>query len=503
MKTDRLIVIMLPVLLFAALTHAQYADWEHSGSIYIITTAEGADLPASVSEQDFPLLVRLHEDFFDFDQAKGNGQDIRFASDEGIPLPYQIEEWNPAGGSASIWVKIPNIRGNARQAVKMHWGNSSASSQSDGEKVFGTDGGFAGVWHLGDNLEDATGNNLNGTNHDSVDTRGIIGDGQRFGKRTFIGCGEEVSCLPAGNADRSMSAWINPVSYESGPTIGGWGKQGARHLSYMVMSDRGMVKFHGYAADPEGITKAPFGQWHHAALTISGGRIRFYLDGAEDHSDDIAVLDTSSPSGCYIGKHTPRPGPWARHFQGALDEVRFGSVARSPGWIRLCYENQKPLQRLTGPVVQEGSDFSVSQSAVTIREGSSEAITGTAGGAQKVYWILKAGDEEEVYAVDRFNLSFDAGRVVGDKSIILQFKAIYPDETKTRDIAILIKEDIPEPVFILKAPAKWDGRETIEIVPEVNNLQQMQAKGAGEFWRRSIRLSPENSSSKGPRTAGP
>jgi hypothetical protein len=43
-----------------------YQGWLHSGSIYILTTPEGADLPASTSEEGFPLLVRLHKDFFDF-----------------------------------------------------------------------------------------------------------------------------------------------------------------------------------------------------------------------------------------------------------------------------------------------------------------------------------------------------------------------------------------------------------------------------------------------------
>ena len=83
--------------------------------------------------------------------------------------------------------------------------------------------------------------------------------------------------------------------------------------------------------------------------------------------------------------------------------------------------------------------------------------------------------------MDRFQFTFDAGRVTGDKSATLQFKAVYADEVKTRDIPITIREDIPEPVFTLKAPATWDGRATIEVVPQIANLEAMQAKGAGEL----------------------
>jgi hypothetical protein len=33
----------------------------------------------------------------------------------------------------------------------------------------------------------------------------------------------------------------------------------------------------------------------------------------------------------------------SRHLDGAaVDEVRVESVARSPSWIKLCYENQRP-----------------------------------------------------------------------------------------------------------------------------------------------------------------
>ena len=44
-----------------------------------------------------------------------------------------------------------------------------------------------------------------------------------------------------------------------------------------------------------------------------------------------------------------------------------------------------------------------------------------------------------------------------------------------------VKEDIPEPVFTLEAPAAWNGRDTIEVVPVISNLAAMQAKGAGEL----------------------
>ena len=71
---------------------ARYPGWQHEGSIYILTTPEGANLTATASVEDFPLLVRLGKGVFDFSQAQPKGEDIRFADCTGKPLSYQIEE---------------------------------------------------------------------------------------------------------------------------------------------------------------------------------------------------------------------------------------------------------------------------------------------------------------------------------------------------------------------------------------------------------------------------
>lgn len=133
--------VLLTILLARPITAEEpYLGWQHSGSIFILTTPEGANLPASTSEDGFPLLVRLHKDFFNFTQAKANGEDLRFSSN-GTPLPFQIDEWDPANGTAGVWVRIPTIKGNARQGIKMHWGRGDATSESNGAAVFDASNG--------------------------------------------------------------------------------------------------------------------------------------------------------------------------------------------------------------------------------------------------------------------------------------------------------------------------------------------------------------------------
>ena len=54
------IILSMLFVLSSGIASAQYPDWQHSGTIFILTTPEGADLPATARETDFPLLLRLN-----------------------------------------------------------------------------------------------------------------------------------------------------------------------------------------------------------------------------------------------------------------------------------------------------------------------------------------------------------------------------------------------------------------------------------------------------------
>ena len=495
---------------FLAQVSAHYEDWKHSGSMYLVTDSAGADLPASAVEKNFPLLVRLNKEYFDFRQAKPQGEDVRFSS-KGKPLAYQIERWDVKRGEAEIWVRIPSIKGKDQQEIQMHWGNEKVTGESNGEQVFRTTEGFAAVWHLGDTLDDSTSNNLDGVNRrdkPTTNTTGIIGDAQEFGVNQILvirppgaKSGRRVTCMPSGNSDRTMSAWVNPTSFEgrnwAQASIGGWGEpeQGQKPnmgLSYFTMTGRGQPRFHLYGFDPRCDSLLPRNEWRHVALAVSGDMVRFYVDGILERTINnngeevrkLGTLRTPVSTAVDLGDHGNGRGP----FNGALDEVRFESVARSANWLKLCYENQKPLQLLVGPLVQDGDKFSVSKSNIEMEEGASIALSAKAGGARKVYWVLQDGDQEEILAVDSFSYTFDAGRVAEDKKVALLFRAVFASGVKTLTIPVAIRECVPDPAYTLKAPKRWNGRDEMEIVPSISNLKEMKSKGAGELnysWKVS------------------
>lgn len=456
---------------------AQYPDWQHSGSMFILTTPEGANLPAAAAVKDFPLLVRLHKDFFDFSQAKADGADLRFSTSAGEPLAFQIEEWDSVGGIASIWVRIPTIQGNARQEVKLHWGKTDAASESSGKAVFSESNGYLTVLHMGDVVKDEAG---------SVETKdvgttpiaGRIGTARHLAGRQGIFCGEKIENYPVGAAPHTTEAWIR-AEKSNGRALA-WGNEHGQGKVVMHFMSPPHVKMECYfsGADVASQGRLPMNEWIHIVHTYQQGDSRIYVNGELSNASKTpnAPLALKTPARLYIGG-------WYNdyNFVGDIDEVRISNVTRSAEWVKLQHENQKAMQMLVGPVVQAGHVLAVSPATATVDEGNSVSFAAQAGGALKVSWILKSDGQEKVVAVDRFAFTFDAGRVTGDRAVTLQFKAVYADRVETKDIAVAVKETIPDPVFRLSAPTAWDGRTTINVWSQVTNLSTIQAKGAGEL----------------------
>lgn len=464
------LLLCLSFLVLNPVARAQYADWKHSGSFYILTTPEGADLPSTAELLDFPLLVRLHKDFFNFDNVRPQGEDIRFSSAEGKPLKYEIDQWDKTNGFASIWVRIPLIKGNQRQKLNLHWGNQKCESESNGKAVFNELNGYAAVMHLGEIMEDSTGMVMV-KNQGTSDAPGVIGRGRRLAGRQGLFLGENISTFPVGANGSSTEAWFK--ADKPNGTVVAWGKEQRPGKVMMNVLSPPRVAIQCYFADVDAKNGISLGNWFHVVHTYEKGNSRVYVNGVLE-GNTKPILDIPTPARMWIGG-------WYNNynFVGDVDEVRVSKVSRSADWIKLQYENQKPMQTVTGLVVDQGNTFSVSKKELSIKEGKSEVVRAEVKGAQKIYWILKKDGVDTVVAVDRLGLNIEAPRVTGNASQVIQVKAVFPSDVKTIDIPITIAEDIPEPEFSLDAPTHWDGRESIAIVPKISNKAEMDAKGAG------------------------
>ncbi|MEN9667595.1 MAG: hypothetical protein RLZZ326_3958, partial [Planctomycetota bacterium] len=201
------------------------SDWRHSGELWLLTGPEGANLPAEVVLQDFPVAIRLDNEFFPFAEALPRGEDLRITSDSGQLLSHEIEAWDRDAGRAIVWVRVPEIRGQARQRLTLHWGNPAAPACSDGAAVFSAANGHVAVFHMDDPVGDATGG-IETRDTGTETAEGIVGPARHFPGGKGVFCGDAITTLSAGSADHTTQAWFR--SEVSNGRVFGWGNEAAQ-----------------------------------------------------------------------------------------------------------------------------------------------------------------------------------------------------------------------------------------------------------------------------------
>jgi hypothetical protein len=340
-------------------TVADYHSWNYSRSLYLNTTASGANVTGTVT--NFPVLVRLNASNFVFGQATSDGSDVRFAKADGTPLPFEIELWDASTQKAEIWMNVDTVRGNSNsQYIMMYWGASAASASSSAA-VFDTAKSFQVVWHLGETgnsvpggYKDATANAFNGTGSAMMQTGavdGVIGTAQRFiGDSTFI-TGPVPSKI-SGNTSFTVSFWMNYTPASKRQWVVYFGKDTALKACHFLINADNTTQFGIWdftnpihmqnVFDISGFRTA----WAFVTLSYDAGKsvLTTCLNGVRVDEDTISSPDLDPAGGLHIGKQT-MVEPMRTDdtgYDGMLDELRICNTAASPDWIRLCYESQKP-----------------------------------------------------------------------------------------------------------------------------------------------------------------
>ncbi|MDX2054640.1 MAG: DUF2341 domain-containing protein, partial [Polyangiaceae bacterium] len=119
------------------------AAWKMRRSI----TLKGTQAEALV---DFPVLVQLTPQNFDFASAKSAGEDLRFTDSMGVALDHEIEAFGSS--SALIWVRVPLLPPAGQTAeLFLYYGNPNASAlPPERAQAVWPAASYLGVWHLSD-----------------------------------------------------------------------------------------------------------------------------------------------------------------------------------------------------------------------------------------------------------------------------------------------------------------------------------------------------------------
>jgi hypothetical protein len=485
MKTRNFLMIALVAVSLAA---AQYEAWSNSATIVVLA---GSDVGAAADVTDFPILMRLDAGNFTFSEAAAGGADIRFAKEDGTILPYEIEQWDATAGKAAIWVLMDTVLASSHQSITMHWGNGSATSESDGSVVFDTANGFAGVWHLGeaanntaDGYKDATANGSHGTgtSMDMPAVTGAIGMAQELdGSNDLIKIGAIGLTRSAGQPiTMSAWAWAEP---QGGPwfhIIGTREGSGSGDLAYILRSgDSWATEIDptggGGAVNGSGVN---YSAWQYIQAVYDGDAITLYVDGQVTGSNGGNSSVTLDQDNWVIGRR-PDEGhdqPW-EFWPGRLDEIRVSSVARSADWIKLSFANQGVNSLVSSPVAAGCSkDFSTSGTA-SVDEGDTLRVTGTAVCALFTKWTV--GDSTVNNGPD---LSWAPGRISASSEVTFTFNGFYDGAWETSDLTVTVVDAIPDPEFTLSAPAgTWNGIDTLYVIATIDNLTEIKNSAAPDI----------------------
>ena len=140
-------VTILAILLFvscaSALSNSGGGNWQHYKNITLDNS--GSTLT------DYQVLVNLTGSNFPVN-AQVSGADVRFTNLTGKEMKYWIEKWDPANSSALVWVNVTNIP-SGTSTIRMFYGNTLATSSSNGAATFeffdDFEGSYDSSWTLG------------------------------------------------------------------------------------------------------------------------------------------------------------------------------------------------------------------------------------------------------------------------------------------------------------------------------------------------------------------
>jgi hypothetical protein len=335
-----------------AIDYVRLSKWQYSKRLYFNTTASGVQVSGLV--RNFPVLVRLNADNFEFKEANADGSDLLFTKSDGTEIPFEIEHWDAQNNRAAVWFKADTLVGgdNSRYVI-MYWGNPLDVTVSNYKNVFDTAAHFAGVWHLNDTglvSTDATVNGNNGTNYGCTSSDGVIGYSRQFTDSTFI----KIPGVFNAPADLTLSAWI-AADRTTGQDIISLGDAIMIRLDEPINSAGTAGSYHSDSLDNlssfsitgSNVTLAKSG-WRHVVYTYNSSTHTqiLYIDGIQAALTNYTapIFYTGVGKDTYIGIHGN--GKTLFNFVGQLDEVRVQNAVMSADWVRLCYENQKSTDAL-------------------------------------------------------------------------------------------------------------------------------------------------------------
>jgi biopolymer transport protein ExbB len=296
--------------------------------VTVDTTSAGAD--AAEAPKGAPVLVRLHDGAFNFAAAAGNGEDIRFISEDGkTVLSYAVERYDPLLlNQGYVWVKAPELKGNAKNTFWLYYGNATAPAVADAKGS--AEKSDVLIWHFADGTAvDSSTNELNGQGAATPVEGSLMAGGIKMDGTATITAPAAPVWAWAQGATASVTMWVKADApqtstlFTRGPLTLGFDNG----VLYLQIGDQ-------KASDRAAMATAA---WKHVGFTSGGGKSTLYLDG-----EPVATLGAVLPAVDAPASLGKVAGDSASGFTGELDELRISSEMLTPSTVRFMATMESP-----------------------------------------------------------------------------------------------------------------------------------------------------------------
>jgi len=347
-------------------------EWTLRRKVTLDASATGAAVAEPIGASW--VLVRLHDGNFQFPAAKDDASDIRFvAEDDKTALPFHIEKYDALLDEAFIWVKLPDVKANAKTAFWLYYGNSGnkAVRADDAKATFDADAAL--VYHFaerGQPPSDATGNGNNAQNPGVPVEGSLIGSGVRFDGKNSVTIPASASLAWSAGGAATVSLWIKPAALAPNAIIF---SRRENESGFVIGLDNGapFLEVNGQRAATTSAQPLAANSWHHLAVTAAAGKLTLFLDGESAAALNAPLPALNSP--LTLGNDSVEN---AAGFSGEADELEISKIARTVGFIKLAALSQAGGDK-AAKLIAFGEDEQPSSLFAWLKGGTFGVIVGS------------------------------------------------------------------------------------------------------------------------------
>jgi biopolymer transport protein ExbB len=288
------------------------------------TTTLSIALGNTTELDNFPLLVPLTGSALDYSKVGDPTTGFSFLQN-GAPLFYDVDHWDPNGRSA-LWVRVPVIVAGSPTQLMMNYGANEGSASP-----LQTWNGYTQVLHFDTAaVDDSVGAEFTPTPTDITVQAGQIGNAAGFVPSSSITF-QNGDKLYNHYAAFTLQFWINPaVTDQLAPVM----EQGSPLSdAYYDSSGSDFSINLAFANAGEDVAQLPVdgGVWNHLALTWDGTTVTGYANGVPMYQSlpfgTPTTLDASSGDSFLLGDVDDEA------LTGALDELELEQTSHDADWI--------------------------------------------------------------------------------------------------------------------------------------------------------------------------